>query len=290
MRILALIVLMLSGVFANVCEDNKKKIEDKILWEFLNETYNQVELCKTLHSMYPQMKANECQVAKSTKTTRNEWCELLVGAYALYGIKASKNDCKYTRTDEYVKDIQNLPNVLRKYVFDVRAVNELATADKCIAVSSVKYQYEINDEVVEKIKTALKRLDDENRLYLRFMEDEDFKEATLRVYRFVGDKLLKDFTRYYDEYAGLTATIVKYDNSWELPIEYEVINWANLRRDSWAKEWVDNIKAIYTSNYTVKCYKKSPNESISLDFKDIRNHFNENNITCAELKKKIEKF
>lgn len=271
MRAFVLILLVLSGVFANVCEDNKKKIEDAILWNFIESTYNQVKLCKTLHSMYPQMKANECQVAKSAPQS-NEFCELLEGAFAVYGIKSNKNRCKYTK--EYVKDITNLPNVLRKYVFDVKA-GSFAIQDKCVAVSSVKYKYEITDEVVEKIKTALKRLDDDNKMYLRFMEEEDFKNSVLRIYRFVGDRLLNDPYGYYDEYKYLTAQIAEYDNSWKIPIEYEVINWEKLERNSWAK--------AYTSNYIVKCYKKSPNDSINISKDDIT-------ITCGELKSIIGNF
>lgn len=141
MRGFILALLVLSGAFANVCEDNKNKIEDKIMWEFIGGG-DEVKMCKALHSMYPQMKANECQVVKSTKTKRNELCELFMGVYAFYGVKTNKNDCKYTQTNEYVKDFETLPKVLKKYVFNVKAVSELSTPDKCIAVSSIKHRYE----------------------------------------------------------------------------------------------------------------------------------------------------
>lgn len=288
MRILVLMLFVLSSLMANVCDDNKKKIEDKILWQFIS-MYDEVELCKTLHSMYPQMKANECQVAKATKVKRSEGCELLAGIYSLYGIKVNKNECKYTQTNEYVKDIQNLPNVMRKYVFDMRLANALAAENECIAVSSVKYIYEADEEIIEKIKISLKRLDDDNRSYLKFMESEKLKKSALRIYRFVGDRLLQDFNGYYDKYNNITSEIERYDDAWRLPIEYEVINWDRLERSSRVKQWLDNYQNVYTSNYIVKCYKKSPNDSINIDFKGIKSLFDET-ITCGELKKKIESF
>lgn len=279
MRGFILVLFVLSSVFANVCEDNKNKIEDKILWQFIS-MYDEVELCKTLHSMYPQMKANECQVAKVTKVKRSEGCELLAGIYSLYGIKVNKNDCKYTQTNEYVKDIQNLPNVLKKYVFDVKAITELSTPDECIAVSSVKYKYAINNELIEKIKISLKKLDKENETYLKFMKDKEFKDNVLRIYSFIGDKLLEDFDELYDRYNLITATMLKYDSVWTLPIEHEVINWQALEQNEWNAIWLDN--------YVVKCYKKSPDDSINI--RTTSDYYGDDGgvITCKELERKLK--
>ncbi len=279
MRVLLVMLLVFSSAFADVCEDDRNKIEDKILWEFVSGL-DEVRLCKALHRAYPQMKASECQVVKSTKTKRSEFCELLVGAYAFYGVKTNKNDCKYTQTNEYVKDIKNLPKVLKKYVFDIKVLTELSTPNKCVAISSAKYnKYKTNNDTMEKIKTSLKNLNDDNKGYLEFMQDEEMQDNALRIYSFIGDMLLKDFYGYYHEFNRLTKKIIEYDSSWQLGIEYDVINWEKLQRNTWAKAWTDN--------YVVKCYKKSPDDIININYGESIG-YDGGEVTCKELKRRVE--
>ena len=289
MKRIMFMIFIVNVAFAGVCEENKQKIEDKILWNFISENVryadDYVKFCETLHALYPQMKANECQVVKVTQKQRGELCELLVAAYSFYGIK-SKTDCTYTRTDKYVKDIDNLHNMLRKYVFSVKATGEVTTERNniCLAKANVKkYNYEVANKnvVIDKVKAPLKKKNDENKAYLEFVKSESMQKDAVLLYRFVGDRVAKDFHKYY-EYKELARNIDKYVGYFALPIEYEVINWSELYR----KDNIMDYKAIYDSNYAVKCYKKSPNDSVEVDYgNDITR-----TMTCAEIKSAIEAF
>ncbi len=299
MRIFMLIVFVISSAFANICEANRQNIEDKVLWEFVSKFYRTENLCEALHNLYPQMKANECQVVKVTQTQRSELCEILVSAYSLYGIKSNKNDCKYTTTDKYVKDIKNLPNILRKYVFNVKAINEFPTPNECVTKISIKHNNKNFDEnvAIEKIKATLKKRNDENAMYLKFMKNEEMQQNALRIYRFVGDKMLSSFDKYYN-YVSEATEIEEYENFYSLPIEYEVINWAELNSIDWVKQYAE----IYKSHYVVKCYKKSPQDTVSIDNKyysryyggnysgDSIKEYGKSTMTCAELKSQMELF
>ncbi len=285
MKILILMICIASGLFANVCEANKQKIGDNILWSFVGKFFNKVDMCENLHILYPQMKANECQVVKVTQTQRNELCELLVAAYNLYGIKSNTNDCKYTTTDKYVKDIKNLPNILRKYVFNIQSLNEIDTPTSCVAKSSVKYNHQTIDEnaVLEKIKATLKKRNDDNKSYLKFVKDENMQQNALRIYRFVGDKMLSDFFKYYnDEYLSVIDNIESTSGYWGFPIEYEVINWS----ESYRADWVEQYKEIYDSSYVTKCYNKLPQDTVTINYGDGKSK----TMTCAEVKSQMELF
>ncbi len=255
-----------------------------------------------LHNIYPSMKANECQVVKTTKSNLKEYCEAIVEfdyiLYPyLYGYSRNKKelanrhkDCKYAKPNEYlfVRDIKNLPNILSKYVFNVRTLNEIDSPTFCVTKSSVRYNHSTidKDAVLEKIKTALKNLNDNNETYLEFMKDEDMQNNALRIYRFVGDKMLKDFQKYYDDYKYPTATIARYSDYWKLPIEYEVINWNQLSRI----DWIYHYKDTYDSTYNVKCYNKSPQDSVTIDYGKYQDEYNKSTMTCAELKNQMELF
>lgn len=285
MRILILMIFVISGAFANICEANKQKIGDNILWSFVGKFYNQVDMCENLHILYPQMKANECQVVKVTQTQRNELCELLVATYNLYGIKTSRNECKYTKTDKYVKDIKNLPSVLRKYIFNIKSLNEIDTPTSCVAKSSIRYNHQTIDEnaVLEKIKATLKKCNDDNESYLKFVKDKDMQKNALRIYRFVGDKMLSDFFKYYNnEYLDVIDNIEESSGYWGFPIEYEVINWSA----SYRADWVEQYKEIYDSSYITKCYKKSPQDIVTIGYGDGKSK----DMTCAEVKSQMELF
>lgn len=285
MRILILMIFVISGAFANICEANKQKIGDNILWSFVGKFYNQVDMCENLHILYPQMKANECQVVKVTQTQRNELCELLVATYNLYGIKTSRNECKYTKTDKYVKDIKNLPSVLRKYIFNIKSLNEIDTPTSCVAKSSIRYNHQTIDEnaVLEKIKATLKKRDDDNESYLKFVKDKDMQKNALRIYRFVGDKMLSDFFKYYnDEYLEVIDNIERSSGYWGFPIEYEVINWSATYR----ADWVERYKEIYDSSYITKCYNKLPQDTVTIDYGEGKSK----DMTCAEVKSQMELF
>ena len=294
MRILILIIFVISGLFANICEANKQKIGDNILWSFVGKFDNKVNMCENLHTLYPQMKANECQVVKVTQTRRNELCELFVEVFSRYRIKTSRNECKYTETDKYVEDIKNLPSVLRKYIFNVKSLNEIDTPTSCVAKSSVKYNHQIIDEnaVLEKIKAILKKRDDNNESYLEFVKDDYMQKKALRIYRFVGDKMLSDFFKYYNnEYLlDVINNIEESSGYWEFPIEYEVINWSATHK----VDWVERYKEIYDSSYITKCYKKSPQDIVTINYKK-KSLYGEDktetkDMTCAELKSQMELF
>ena len=291
MRIFILMIFVISGVFANVCEANKQKIEDKILWSFISNTTNDyVELCESLHTLYPQMKANECQVVKVTQTQRSELCELLVAQFKSYGVKSNKNDCKYTKTDKYVKDIKNLPSVLRKYVFNVKPSGDVfAPPNECIAKISAKYKYEVTDEVMEKIKSAFKKINDENKTYLKFMQDEHFQNEILQIYRLVGDKMLSDVYKYHTyKTTDLMRQIKNYEDYWAIPIKYEVIDWSELRNAN----WLEKYKEIYDSSYAIKCYNKSPQDIVTINYGKESSYGEDKtkDMTCAEVKSQMELF
>lgn len=137
--------------------------------------------------------------------------------------------------------------------------------------------------MLEKIKATLKKRNDDNESYLKFVKDENMQQNALRIYRFVGDKMLNDFFKYYnDEYLNVIDNIEKTSGYWGFPIEYEVINWSA----SYRANWVEQYKEIYDSSYVTKCYNKSPQDSVTINYGDGKSKA----MTCAEVKSQMETF
>ena len=302
-----LFVFILDVSVANkLCEQNKRKIEEKILLRFLydedysNSNYANYEpsagFCRDLHILYPQMQPNECQVA--TKEVANPECQAAWGRPACVA-----GHLEWTRKIEYVKDYQNIQNVLKKYVFKIEAKNELATPNQCITQVSVKFNYDINDEAIEKIKTGLKSLDDGNRAYLHFMRgdsDYDYKkyrEDVLLLYRFVGDKLFKDFNKYKSNVkingqhqlnVSIAKDIAETNGYWGIYIQHGVLDFSSL---SGGVDYVDLFKHhkevldAFDVAYTEQCHNKGDeNKSVTIDkFKTIT-------WTCDELKDLLDSY
>ena len=267
-------VILLSCCFSEessnqLCEQNKRKIEDAIMSDFKLDSHNsfgksqQVTFCEGLRDMYPQMPANECQVVA----------------------KRFFDEYRYS-----VKDEKNLPTILKKYIFKVELQNEVSTPEYCVSMVSVKFKYDINDAVIEKIKTMLKNRNDEHKLYLRFMNNDKefemgFRDDILLRYRFWGDKLVKNFDKYYEQfYWWPYKEIAYYSGYYMLPIEYEVVDFAR----------IEKITYKYWDTYRDDCEYDEKKSEIDLDKivevkydKEIKSS---HTFTCGELKRRLDYF